>query len=41
MTADLAQEVLYPPWELFFIFVYIKTQENIKNNIFLKVLRGV
>ena len=29
------------PWTFFCIFVYKKTQEDIKNIIFIEVLRGV
>ena len=32
---------LYPPWELFLHFCSYKTHEDNKNNVFIKVLRGV
>ena len=42
---DLRGEVLrvslYPLWESFFYFVYIKPKRMLKNIIFSKVLRGV
>ena len=33
--------LLYPHWDLFVYFVYFTTQEDIKQIIFIKVLRGV
>ena len=35
-------KILYPPWGIiFFHFCLYKTQEDINNNIFVKVLMGV
>ena len=31
----------YPPWELFFVFVYIKPKRILTKDLFIKVLRGV